>query len=71
MDRGAWRARVYRVAKSRTQLKQLSTHTCISVVVGKQSCLSPPHASLYPNFPSLTPGPSKSPHIPETNCLVS
>ena len=26
MDRGAWRARVYRVAKSRTQLKQLSTH---------------------------------------------
>ena len=26
MDRGAWRATVYRVAKSRTQLKWLSTH---------------------------------------------
>ena len=29
MDRGAWRATVHRVAKSRTQLKQLSTHTRI------------------------------------------
>ena len=27
MDRGAWRATVYRVAKSWTRLKQLSTHT--------------------------------------------
>ena len=27
MDRGAWQATVHRVAKSRTQLKQLSTHT--------------------------------------------
>ena len=27
MDREAWRATVYRVAKSRTQLKQLSVHT--------------------------------------------
>ena len=26
MDRGAWRAIVHRVTKSRTQLKQLSTH---------------------------------------------
>ena len=26
MDRGAWRATVHRVAKSRTRLKQLSTH---------------------------------------------
>ena len=26
MDRGAWRATVHRVAKSQTQLKQLSTH---------------------------------------------
>ena len=26
MDRGAWRATAHRVAKSRTQLKQLSTH---------------------------------------------
>ena len=71
MDRGAWRARVHRVTNSRTQLKQLSTHTCISVVVGKQSCLSPPHASLYLSFPPLTPDPSKPPHLLETNCLVS
>ena len=27
MDRGAWRATVHRVAKSRTRLKRLSTHT--------------------------------------------
>ena len=29
MDRGAWRAAVHRVAKSRTRLKWLSTHTHI------------------------------------------
>ena len=29
MDRGAWRAPVHRVAKSWTQLKQFSTHTCM------------------------------------------
>ena len=28
MDRGAWWATVHRVAKSQTQLKQLSMHTC-------------------------------------------
>ena len=28
MDRGAWRAKVLRVTKSRTWLKQLSTHAC-------------------------------------------
>ena len=28
MDRGAWWATVHRVAKSWTQLKHLSTHTC-------------------------------------------
>jgi len=27
MDRGAWWATVYRVTKSQTQVKQLSTHT--------------------------------------------
>ena len=40
MDRGAWRATVRGVAKSRTQLKQLSAHTsdsylfscCVSLV---------------------------------------
>ena len=29
MDRGAWRAAVYRVTQSRTRLKQFSTHTCM------------------------------------------
>ena len=28
LDRGAWQATVYRVKKSQTQLKQLSTHAC-------------------------------------------
>ena len=28
MDRGAWQATVHRVAKSQTQLKQLSSHAC-------------------------------------------
>ena len=32
-DRGAWWAAVYRVAKSRTRLKQLSTHTDIIISV--------------------------------------
>ena len=27
MDRGAWRATVHKVTKSRTQMKRLSTHT--------------------------------------------
>ena len=30
MDRGAWRAAVHGVSKCWTQLKQLSTHTCIT-----------------------------------------
>ena len=33
MDREAWRATVYRVAKSQTGLKRLSTHTCILLTV--------------------------------------
>ena len=31
MDRGAWRATVYRVTKSQTPLKQLSTHACAAL----------------------------------------
>ena len=31
MDRGAWQATVHRVAKSRTQIKQLSLHTCKAI----------------------------------------
>ena len=30
MDRGAWEATIHGVKKSRTQLKQLSTHTCMN-----------------------------------------
>ena len=30
MDRGAWQATVYRVAKSQTRLKQLSTHVSLT-----------------------------------------
>ena len=33
MDRGAWWATVHRVAKSRTWLKCLSMHTCLSSIV--------------------------------------
>ena len=33
MDRGAWQAMVHRVAKSWTQLKQLSMHAHISVII--------------------------------------
>ena len=29
MDRGVWQATVHRVTRSRTRLKQLSTHTCL------------------------------------------
>ena len=29
MDRGAWQAIVHGAAKSQTQLKRLSTHTCL------------------------------------------
>ena len=29
MNKGTWWATVHRVAKSRTQMKQLSTHACI------------------------------------------
>ena len=28
VDRGAWKSSVYRVAQSKAQLKQLSTHAC-------------------------------------------
>ena len=42
MDRGAWRATVHGVAKSQTQLKQLSMQTCVSLV-------------NLPNNPMITP----------------
>ena len=38
MDGGAWWATVHGVAKSRTRLKQLSTHTETSLYVAVSSC---------------------------------
>ena len=38
MDRGAWWATVHRVVKSRTQLKQLSTHAAAAAAKSLQSC---------------------------------
>ena len=41
MDRGAWQATVHRFAKSRTQLKQLSTHIqCMDNVIHKEKAMS-------------------------------
>ena len=38
MHRGVWQATTHKVARSRTRLKQLSTHAHISVVgIGKQN----------------------------------
>ena len=33
MDRGAWRATLHRVTKSWTQLKRISRHTCIIIIL--------------------------------------
>ena len=43
MDRGAWRATVHRVAKSRTRLKWLSTHTCKGCIIFHCVCIPEPH----------------------------
>ena len=46
MDRRAWWAIVHKVAKSRTQLKQLSTHECIQKTYMLLSfCFSPVNIS--------------------------
>ena len=37
MDRGAWQATVHGVAKSRTRLKQLSTHAAYEGIIIKKS----------------------------------
>ena len=36
-DRGAWQATVHRVSESRTQLKLLSMHTCMRVLINTWS----------------------------------
>ena len=43
MDRGAWQATFYMVAKSQTQVKRLSTHTAHTV---KQIVSIPGHDSF-------------------------
>ena len=43
MDRGAWRATVHRVTKSRTRVKRLSTH---NILVGLKQVTHPTPPSL-------------------------
>ena len=53
MDGGAWRATVHRVTKSRTRLKQFSTHTFMRLYVSHSSeCMSIPISQFVP--PSLS-----------------
>ena len=49
MDRGTWQAAVHRVAQSRTQLKQLSTHARMRQLQG------PPGGSVVKNPPAHPP----------------
>ena len=50
MERGAWRATVHRVAKSRKRLKQFSMHTCPRWVILRFSALdSIPNVHKIPN----------------------
>ena len=58
MDRGGWWATVHRVARSRTQLKQLSMHACAFMPQNpdKLSCEAlsyPPTPSKRANLPLL------------------
>ena len=53
MDRGAWRAIVHRVAKSRTRLKGLNTHTYKGYrLQGPQRCPSTPPTPCSTSSPS-------------------
>ena len=63
MDRGAWRATVYRVTKSRTQLKQFSTHSThtlarsLEIIILASLCilLAVFYLPLKPRALNLTP----------------
>ena len=56
MDRGAWRARIQRVAKSRTLLKQFSTHTYTrSLKDTKPFMRAPPPKGLTRYLPKASP----------------
>ena len=65
MDRGAWRATVHEVTKSWTQLKWLSTHTCMH-----QLSLGTERSSLCPCFLILLQEGGPLP-APETGGLLS
>ena len=49
MDRRAWRATVHRVAKSGTQLKRVSMHTCIHIA-DSLCCMAESNATLSSNY---------------------
>ena len=59
MDRGAWWAvRIHRAAKSWTQLKRQSTHTCEDIVQFRSSVVSDsfsPHGMQHTRLPSTSP----------------
>ena len=72
MDRGAWQATVHRVKKSQTQLKQLSTHTCIQFFLNFSSREDMKKVQLlgpYPGLQDLTPGP-RSQHFQSGTLLM-
>ena len=48
MDRGVWQATVHRVAKSRTRLKGLSTHTCTVCLLTSSDDLV--HVEFYQSY---------------------
>ena len=54
MDRGPWWATVHGVAKSRTQLKRLSSHTHIELQ-GQRLPVYPPATHAQPNPLSTAP----------------
>ena len=72
MDRGAWQATVHRVKKSQTQLKQLSTHTCIQFFLNFSSREDMKKVQLlgpYQGLQDLTPGP-RSQHFQSGTLLM-
>ena len=64
MDRGAWRATVHGVTKSRTQLKQLSMHAHALPHQGMQSPL--PQEKAFPHPHEDTTGASV---VPNAKCI--
>ena len=52
MDRGAWQIPVHTVGKSQTQLKRLSTHTCIHPCY-QHHCTGSKHIHRLQKFPCV------------------